>query len=169
MPLRDMNAGKQSADQQPRSTCPSCSPDVSVRCRASPEPNLTRVSGARLSAEIGGLISPRARQVRILGVTARPDGAWTTGQARNLITALAGCTGAFGFLVRDGDARFTSAFDDFFASGGRAGGDDSSAGAAGERFRGALRRNASMRVPGPHADPRRAASPQDPAGVRLAL
>src|SRR5215472_1395038 len=60
MPLRDMNAGKQSADQQPRSTCSSCSPDINVRFGVS-QSNLTRVSGARLSAEIGAAFLPSRR------------------------------------------------------------------------------------------------------------
>ena len=63
MPLPDMNAGRRSADQQPRSTCSSCSPDIGVRFAVFPEPNLTRVSGAGLSAEIGVAFSAPGRVV----------------------------------------------------------------------------------------------------------
>jgi putative transposase len=56
--------------------------------------------------------------VHLAGVTAHPTGWWVAQQARNLIAVLDGQAGAFRFLIRDRDTKFTRAFDDVWRSTG---------------------------------------------------
>ncbi len=64
------------------------------------------------------VIEVGSRYVHILGVTANPDGPWTTQQVRNLLMDLGDHAADFRYLVRDRPGQFTGAFDAVLADAG---------------------------------------------------
>ncbi|WP_239310594.1 integrase core domain-containing protein [Frankia sp. Cj3] len=64
------------------------------------------------------VIEVGSRTIHVLGVTAHPDGSWTTHQARNLLVDLGDRAVDVRFLVRDRAGQFTASFDVVLADAG---------------------------------------------------
>jgi putative transposase len=64
------------------------------------------------------IIEHGARRAYLAGITAHPDGAWTTQAARNFLMDLGQRATSMKFLIRDRTSQFTHAFDAVFAADG---------------------------------------------------
>ena len=110
-----------------------------------------------------------SRYVHILGVTAHPDGPWTTQQIRNLLMDLGDRAADFRFLVRDRAGQFTASFDAVLAERRHRSGEDPAPKPSGERLCRTVRAHRPDRGHRPDADLRRTTPAVGPRRVRPAL
>jgi hypothetical protein len=109
------------------------------------------------------------RRVHLAGVTAHPDSAWVTQQARNLLLVLGERGRPVRFLLRDRDAKFCRSVDDVFRSEGAQVLLTPVRGADRKRLRRTVGRHRPRRVPGLVADRWARSSGAGPSGLRRAL
>jgi putative transposase len=64
------------------------------------------------------VIEHGTRRVHLAGITANPDGAWTTQAARNFLMDLGQRATSIKFLIRDRAGQFTASFDALFTADG---------------------------------------------------
>jgi putative transposase len=64
------------------------------------------------------VIEHGTRRAHLAGITANPDGAWTTQAARNFLMDMGGRMAGVKFLIRDRAGQFTSSFDAVFTTEG---------------------------------------------------
>ncbi len=100
------------------------------------------------------VIEHGTRRLHLAGITANPDGAWTTQAARNLMMDLGQRAATAKFLIRDRAGQFTSSFDAVFTGEGIRILASAPAGAQSERDQREGHRHPAPGAPRPVADRR---------------
>ena len=106
-------------DPAPRRTAPTWKQFLTVQARGILAANFVHVDTVllrRLYALI--VIEHGTRRVHLAGITANPDGSWTTQAARNFLMDLGQRTTSIKFLIRDRAGLFTGSFDTVFTAAG---------------------------------------------------
>src|SRR5689334_2891765 len=106
-------------DPAPRRTGPTWQQFLTAQARAILAADFVHVDTVllrRLYALI--VIEHGTRRVHLAGITAHPDGAWTTQAARNFLMDLGQRATSVKFLIRDRASQFTSSFDAVLAGPG---------------------------------------------------
>ena len=106
-------------DPAPRRTGPTWKQFLTVQARGILAADFVHVDTVllrRLYALI--VIEHGTRRVHLAGITANPDGSWTTQAARNFLMDLGQRVASVKFLIRDRAGQFTGSFDAVFTAAG---------------------------------------------------
>ena len=106
-------------DPAPRRAGPTWKQFLTAQARGIVAVNFVHVNTVllrRLYALI--VIEHGTRRVHLAGITANPDGAWTTQAARNFLMDLGQRSASVKFLIRDRAGQFTGSFDAVFTAEG---------------------------------------------------
>ena len=120
-------------DPAPRRTGPTWKQFLTTQARGILAVNFVHVDTVmlrRIYALV--VIEHGTRRAHLAGITANPDGAWTTQAARNFLMDLGQLPTSVKFLIRDRAGQFTGCFDAVFTAAG-IGSRQPSAGAESER------------------------------------
>ena len=105
-------------DPAPRRTGPTWKQFLTAQARGILAVNFVHVDTVLLRLYALIVIEHGTRRVHLAGITAHPDGAWTTQAAHNVLMDLGHRTASVKFLIRDRAGQFTGSFDAVFAAEG---------------------------------------------------
>ncbi|HEX9516363.1 MAG TPA: hypothetical protein VF940_09345, partial [Streptosporangiaceae bacterium] len=106
--------------RQPGKAFPGLPGNLDTRVVVSHEQHSTNGRAAQLLHRLYALIviEHGTRRVHLAGITANPDGAWTTQAARNVLMDLGQRATSLKSLIRDRAGQFTGSFDAVFIAEG---------------------------------------------------
>jgi putative transposase len=105
-------------DPAPRRTGPTWKQFLAAQARGILAVDFVHVDTVLLRLYALIVIEHGTRRVHLAGITAHPDGAWTTQAAHNVLMDLGHRTASVKFLIRDRAGQFTGSFDAVFAAEG---------------------------------------------------
>jgi putative transposase len=106
-------------DPAPRRTGPTWKQFLTVRARGILAADFVRVDTVLLRrVYVLIVIEHGTRRVHLAGITANPDGSWTTQAARNVLMDFGQRVASVKFLIRDRAGQFTGSFDALFTAVG---------------------------------------------------
>ena len=106
-------------DPAPRRTGPTWKQFLTAQARGILAVDFVHVDTVLLSRLYALIIIEHGtRRAHLAGITANPDGAWTTQAARNFLMDLGQLTASVKFLIRDRAGQFTGSFDAVFTAAG---------------------------------------------------
>jgi len=106
-------------DPAPRRAGPTWKQFLAAQARGIPAADFVHVDTVLLRRiYVLIVIEHDTRQVHLAGITAHPDGAWTTQAARNFLMDLGQRPASVRFLIRDRAGQFTDSFDAVFTAAG---------------------------------------------------